>query len=182
MFDRFHNAPPDEEQILVENLSERYGDLIERAKLLVEAAARVPPEVDADNAGLVADFARQLKLHYDELEKARKAEKEPHVKNGRLVDGFFGAVTEPLETARAEVAKRLLKHLNSRAPNDRSVRGPHGSLASMTKTMTYTVTDFASLPDEYKTIDRGKVQAAIRAGARKIPGLRIYPTHNIQVR
>lgn len=46
--------------------------------------------------------------------------------------------------------------------------------AAQTKFWTFEETDFSKVPDEYKVIDRVKVNKAIAEGAREIPGLNIY--------
>lgn len=44
------------------------------------------------------------------------------------------------------------------------------------------IVDFSIVPDEYKTIDTKKVNAAIRAGVRSIPGLEIINEKDITIR
>jgi len=42
------------------------------------------------------------------------------------------------------------------------------------KVWTFEVVNFTKVPNDYKEIDRVQVNAAIRLGERKIPGIRIY--------
>jgi aminopeptidase N len=57
-----------------------------------------------------------------------------------------------------------------------------GASVSTRKRWTYEVQDFARVPDEFKELDRGAVQAAVRAGRRDIPGVRIYQETDASVR
>lgn len=43
------------------------------------------------------------------------------------------------------------------------------------------VIDFAALPDEYKIVDQVKLNKVVRAGARSIPGVRIWSEDSIRV-
>ncbi|RJQ53413.1 MAG: hypothetical protein C4521_07725 [Actinobacteria bacterium] len=59
------------------------------------------------------------------------------------------------------------------APDVTSVEGAFGAVGTR-KTWTCRVVDFSQVPEEFKTLDTVKVNQAIRAGAREIPGLEIY--------
>lgn len=61
------------------------------------------------------------------------------------------------------------------------VHGEAATLGTMT-TWDYEVTDFASLPDEYKMVFASKLGRVVRAGLRTIPGVRIFPKETLSVR
>lgn len=62
------------------------------------------------------------------------------------------------------------------------VRGDLGSVASVRKIWTFEVVDVAKVPAEYVEVKSTAVNAAIRAGVREIPGLRIFEKDSIAVR
>jgi hypothetical protein len=63
-----------------------------------------------------------------------------------------------------------------------AVRGDFGSVATVRKVWTFEVVELAKVPVEYLEVIGPKVNAAIRAGERDIPGLRIYEKDSLAVR
>lgn len=61
------------------------------------------------------------------------------------------------------------------------VRGSFGT-TSIRKRWTWEIVDFALVPDAYKQIASASVTAAVRDGAREVPGLRIFETEELSVR
>jgi hypothetical protein len=56
-----------------------------------------------------------------------------------------------------------------------------GARVATRKTWDYEVVDFAKIPDRFKEITKGEVRAAIREGARDVPGLRIFQAESASV-
>ncbi len=84
------NNPPSDEQAFLSELAGRHNPLLERLQELTDAAGRVPETVeDAETAGKLADFIKQLTAHEKRADKARTDEKAPYLERGRWVDGFF---------------------------------------------------------------------------------------------
>ena len=111
MDDTLRNAPS-QAQMLKADLGMKHAEILQRAQDLLAAAARVPDTVDSDEtAGKVGDFIKQLTACNKAAEGARVAEKEPHLAASRVVDGFFKAVTDPLDTAKKAIEKRLTAFL-----------------------------------------------------------------------
>lgn len=52
----------------------------------------------------------------------------------------------------------------------------------VTKTWTFDLEDLSEVPREYLVLDETKVRAAIKEGARHIPGIRIYQKESISLR
>lgn len=61
-------------------------------------------------------------------------------------------------------------------------RGDFGAVASLRTRWTFAVTDLAVVPREYLSLDTAKVNAAIKAGVREAPGLRIFQEQSTIVR
>lgn len=118
-----HNEPPDPATILRDNLAEKHGDLAKRRDELLAACERVPETIDSDDAaGRVGDFLKQLGAAAKASEAARVAEKEPHLAAGRVVDGFFKAITDPLTKAKKGIEARLTTYLRQKEAEERRRR------------------------------------------------------------
>ena len=84
------NNPPSDKSVFVDTLQSRHGALLERSTELLEAAKRVPETVeDAEIAGKLADFFKQLSMHSKAVDKSRTEEKAVYLERGRWVDSFF---------------------------------------------------------------------------------------------
>lgn len=101
-----HNSGSQEDQIR-DNIRERHPHLEPRASELLKTAQAVPAEISEEIAGKVADFIKSISAHIKAIDGARSLEKEPYIKGGRIVDGLFKKMAEPLETAKKELEKRL---------------------------------------------------------------------------
>lgn len=103
-----HNKPPSEVEIVREQLNEKHGQLLMKANVLVDGAAGLPQVVTSDEeAGQVSDYIKMLTGAMKDLEGARVAEKEPHLRMGRAVDGFFKHVSDGVETVKRKINKPL---------------------------------------------------------------------------
>ena len=114
MDDTLRNSPSPA-QMLKDDLGLKHAEILDRAKELLEAAQRVPETVtDDETAGKVGDFIKQLTACNKAAEGARVSEKEPHLAASRVVDGFFKAVTDPLDTAKKAIERRLTTFLRAK--------------------------------------------------------------------
>lgn len=62
------------------------------------------------------------------------------------------------------------------------VRGATGAGIVTTKRWVHEVTDAAAVPRQYLTVDDAAIKAAVKAGVRDIPGVRIYQDETVTVR
>lgn len=122
MTDVLTNYPPSDAEILLGRLAEQYRDLVDRADALTQAAANVPEELDDTTTPRATDFVRQIKACAKKLEEARKAEKEPFLEQGRLVDGWFQELTSVLARSARMVEGRIEAHLRHKAELERQER------------------------------------------------------------
>ncbi len=98
--------------ITYEYLSEKHGQLLNRAKSLSDSFARVPLIIDNDElSGKASDFAKQIAICLNDLEGVRKEDKQPHLDNCRVIDGFFKDKADPLTFAKNEILKRQTAYL-----------------------------------------------------------------------
>jgi regulator of protease activity HflC (stomatin/prohibitin superfamily) len=93
---------------LQEQLRDEHLPVIMRKDQLLEAYNRMPGEItDAATAGKAADFIKQITACIKAADSARVGAKEPYLEGGRAVDGFFKAVTNPLDYTKQLVNRRL---------------------------------------------------------------------------
>ena len=105
------------------DLTEKHAGVRARAAELLAAAERVPATIDSDDlAGKVGDFIKQLTACTKAADGARIAEKEPHLAAGRVVDGFFRAIIDPLDAAKKNIERRLTAYLREKADAERRER------------------------------------------------------------
>ena len=103
-----HNNPPNDAETLKAALAENNYNLLEHAANLCNAANRIPAEItEAETAGKAADFIKQVTGAKKKLEALRVSEKEPYLTLGRVVDGFFKGVIDPLDIATKKALKPL---------------------------------------------------------------------------
>lgn len=117
------NEPTDPAIAIRENLTERHHALTTRAEELLGAASRVPAEIkDEETAGNVGDFIKQIAAAIKNGEGSRVKEKEPFLAGSRTVDGFFKAITDPLDKAKRTIEERLTRFLRVKAEAERKAR------------------------------------------------------------
>ncbi len=100
-----HNNPPNELEILQENLTLRYVSLMRDAEARIALSAKIPEVFTAQNeADFVSDYIAEIGQLQKSLESARKDEKEPFLRQGQAVDEFFNSYRDNL-TESADKAK-----------------------------------------------------------------------------
>lgn len=108
---------------LRDDLTEKHASIRTRAAELIAAADRVPETIDSDElAGKVGDFIKQVTACHKAAEGARVAEKEPHLAASRVVDGFFKTITDPLDTTKRMIERRVTTYLREKADAERRER------------------------------------------------------------
>ena len=118
------NRPPEDGDPLHERLLEVHGQLIERAaRLIGDLGGRCPGEITDDPANESAsDYIKELTGCMKSMEAARVSEKEPFLKSGRTVDGFFKKITDRLDQTKRIVAKIKTLYERKKADEERRAR------------------------------------------------------------
>jgi|TARA_Y100000310_G_scaffold90877_1_gene88169 flagellar biosynthesis GTPase FlhF len=116
-----HNDPPSP---VLEGLRETYEKELARASELTIAFSRAPESVDdEETAGKVGDFIKQFTAVIKSGKAAHKAEKEPYLTNGRIVDNFFKAnLIEPMEKLKTSLVERITVYERAKADEERRIR------------------------------------------------------------
>lgn len=121
--DRGLTNQPDAATAIREDLATKHADIMKRAAELLAAAERVPAEIaDDEIAGKVGDFIKQVSACAKNAEAARVSEKEPHLAAGRMVDGWFKGLADPLDKAKAKIQNRLTDYLRAKEAKERAER------------------------------------------------------------
>ncbi len=120
-----HNNPPADllvGEALREKLQDEHAELLRRRDELLEAAGRVPPITSDDVAGKVSDFIKQLAALTKTAETYRTGAKEPYLDGGRVIDGFFKGITDPVTETKTGVQKKLTIYLREKEEAARQAR------------------------------------------------------------
>lgn len=117
------NLPPMNYSVLRERLQSDHNWMIARKDELLGGFDRAPNAIrDEETSGKVTDFIKQITEHIKKIEKVRVDEKEPYLKGGRDIDGFFKAISEPLDQAKRALADRLTTYQRAKATEERRIR------------------------------------------------------------
>jgi len=114
------------------------------------------------------DYKTRLEMERREMEK--KAEEERKRLQEQLDKEAKKKGIEPVKLPKIAMPKEKLK-----------VTTDNGTVYER-KHWTFKIVDFEKIPREYLMVDTKKVNAAIRAGVRKIAGLEIYQEIEISTR
>lgn len=179
----------------------------EAARVEREAAARAAAQAEAAQRQAREDAARRdreaadsvvAKLRVASDEQLRHAQENGTPVVAELATMVLGERAEAREVEAAAVAARereeaarlveeqarMAVALPIEAPKVAAVAPLTGGGARVAarRTWDYEVVDFARLSDRFKELARGEVRAAIREGARDVPGLRIFQAESASVR
>lgn len=106
-----------------DDLASRHTALVERARELADATKRMPTEIsDADMAGKLADFTKQLNACVKKIDDARKEEKQPFLDATRAVDAWFKQLSAPVEMGRDAAVSAQTRYLRKIEDEERARR------------------------------------------------------------
>ena len=132
-----HNRPPmreimaDQNEDLSVHLEAENHDLVARRDELLDAATRVPAEVDDDEtAGKIGDFVKQLSAAIKEADTRRVGDKAPALDAGRRIDGFYRPIIDALDKAKTDITRRLTVYQRRKAEEERVAREKEARLAA----------------------------------------------------
>lgn len=165
------------------------------AEKLAQVKARWDPLIKAFKEAkqqlnaLTAEHARLDKAEKDrQAEAAAKALEEVRERQ-RAAEKAAREAPDEHTRARAQLAivgatNESAKILQAQEDASRPLRGvsTEAGTVSVGEVWTWEVEDIAKVPAEYLEVKRGPVTAAVKAGARTIPGIRIFPKPSVQAR
>lgn len=117
------NNPPDPIEILRGQLAETHAPLSDRKAELLAMGDRAPASIDdEDGANKIADAIKVCGAFAKNAETARVAAKEPYLAAGRAVDGWFAALTDPVEKLKKKLSALLTDYQKRVAAAERARR------------------------------------------------------------
>jgi hypothetical protein len=121
--ERGHNQPPDYAQEITDRMARDYAELEKSAADLLAEARTLPEEVD-DEASLktFSDVVVRMRDTVGRAEGVRIAEKEPFLRGGQAVDGFFNSMKTRLEKGMLALTKRVNVYQQRKLAEERERR------------------------------------------------------------
>jgi hypothetical protein len=105
---RGDNLPPDYAKDVTERMAQDYAALMETVTLQLQEARGLPATVESEEDLLTfSDLVVRLRDTANRAEGARVAEKEPYLRAGQAVDGFFGSLKERAQKGLAVLSGRV---------------------------------------------------------------------------
>ena len=77
---------------------------------------------DEESAGRAADWSKQIAADAKAVEDARRREKQPALEATRLIDSFFGEISEAYSMVRGKVGNALTVYAKQKADAERQAR------------------------------------------------------------
>jgi flagellar biosynthesis GTPase FlhF len=117
------NRPTDATESLLGRLGDDYGELTRSASSLLETARSLGETVE--NERELEGFSNVIVAMRDAIaraEAARTAEKEPYLRGGQAVDGFFSSLKERLDKGRTVLQRRVDVYQNRKLAEERERR------------------------------------------------------------
>lgn len=119
------------------------------------------------------ELFKKLRLPFEEADR---------VLRGKVLD-FRHAEEERAEKERERREKIQAAH-EAKGHKTHEIEAPAPDVASETVTVkrwTWDLVDIKKVPEEYFVLDNAAITAAVRNGAREIPGIKIYQTEGLRV-
>ena len=124
---------------------------------------------------LVAKAAAEQRKREEEAAEAR-AEAELAAAMATTNAGLEKAIERDSEAAKAEA------RADAKPAEMARTRSESGAVATLRTTWEFEIVDPTQIPRSYMVVNEQAIRAAIRTGARKIPGVRVYEKQTAMVR
>lgn len=103
-----HNQPPADADPLRDRLTENHAGLTKSCDDIVFEATLVDDEIkDAPTAATVTALIARIMDQADLVDEKFKVEKDPYLKGGRTVDGWFNVLRDKLKPLKSTLQRRL---------------------------------------------------------------------------
>lgn len=117
---RFHNDPPDDDKIMHMDLAERHDDVLALYESTISKADQLPNVVtNDDEQKKISDYILKITGCRKTLDATRAAEKEPHLRKGRAIDGFFKSRIEKLDELKARISEPAARYAKEKEDRKR---------------------------------------------------------------
>lgn len=122
--ERGHNQAPDVVQQTIDRLAKDYASVTAAVEELEAKANAMAAQEITDRTGLesFSNFVVALRDKFRDVEATRVAEKEPLLRGGQAVDGFFKAKLDQLERAGKALTRVIDTYNQKRLAEERRIR------------------------------------------------------------
>lgn len=118
-----HNLPPNDAELLRDQLKETNDDLLGRHSELLASIDRAPAIIEDDEtARRMTDLIKMVTSCSKSLDGKRIEAKEPYLTLGRAVDGFFNPLIDQLKRGKTKAEIILGTWLRKKEAEERRVR------------------------------------------------------------
>ena len=118
-----HNNPPSEVDFLDENLRKRHAQAMKAADGHLDIIAKIPEALTKENeAKYITDLVALMQNLVKEVERRRKQEKDPFLRQGDYVDSFFGDIKKRLQAGIDGASAKLGAYLKQKAKAEQEER------------------------------------------------------------
>ena len=118
-----HNQPPDYAQEVTDRMAADYAEMATSVSSVLEEARGLPEAVDdEDDLHKVSEIVVRMRDTINRADAARKAEKEPYLRSGQAIDGFFNSLIERLDKAIKVISKRAHEYQQRKLAAERERR------------------------------------------------------------
>lgn len=115
-----HNNPPEEEQLMIEQLKRDHDDALIMYETNVNKALDMPEEINDDiTDGKVSDYMKKLKEVKTLLNSRRATEKAPHDRRAAVIQNFFKSKIEVIEAIIEKIDKPHAEYLKAKEDRKR---------------------------------------------------------------
>lgn len=114
------NNPPSDEELFAQRIAEHHTGLLEEAEKLAKAKAK-PCESD-EYAERLTNYIKRIAVTLKALENVRIQEKEPVIKQGKVIDNYFKRIATALEDAKRGAQRPLTDWLQKKAEEEQRIR------------------------------------------------------------
>ena len=181
-----HNQPPldmavvhdFDEAISVKGLHHRIAEI-------AEAAKRAPDITDGESAGAVGDLVAEAKAATEAVKAEREVLNRPLLDAQRSLKSRADALLMPMDLPIGELRHKLDAYM---AENQEVAHGDMGTRVGARTTWEFEITSLTALPLSIRrhpaVIEAMEkvVRGLIKAGTRKIAGVKIWPIHKAAIR
>lgn len=150
-----HNNPPSAEEIFAERISDNHSALLEEANKLANAKAK-PCDSD-DYAERLTNYIKRINTVVKALEAVRVDEKEPVLRQGKIIDAFFKNITNKLDQSKRDAQKPLTAWMQKKAEEEQRLR--REAAEQMRRDAEAKAADAARLEAENKVEQAEEAQA-----------------------
>ena len=135
---------------------------------------------NSSEMSVASEMMVALKVLRDKLEERRKFFTQPLNDQLKKINTLFRAYSDPLDTTMSHLKNEGTNYVK-KDDKIKTYKLPTGTV-SVRETWDFEVEDINKVPGEFFCVDDKKIRAAIKDGAVKIAGIKIFKKKGLMVR